>query len=310
MKYKKLGNTGLEVSRIGFGACAIGGHDYGKVDDNESRKAIRKALDCGINFFDTADVYGFGHSEEILGSVIGKQRDDVIIATKFGVAWDESGKTYRNSSPGYVKKAVEASLKRLRIDTIDLYQIHWPDGNTPIEDTIDVLQTCIREGKIRYIGCSNFDDSLVNQVQKYCSLSSQQVSYSLADRSNEDSIIKLGRNHNMGIIAYNVLARGLFSGKYQDNKVFEGTDTRSRDRFFDDNHYTRLTDCTKTLAEISGRHGFKPAQCAISWTLKNKYVTTAIVGAKTEEQVQENARAVELEISSDEYNELVKKSTI
>jgi len=174
MEYKKLGETDLEISRIGFGCWAIGGHGYGKVDDNESIEAIKKALDSGINFFDTADVYGFGHSEEILGKALGTQRNDVIIATKFGINWKENGHTFKDCSAKRVVKAVENSLRRLKIDTIPLYQIHWPDPNTTLQETMGALIDCQKSGKIRYIGSSNFNAGLIEQIQKIGRIESLQ----------------------------------------------------------------------------------------------------------------------------------------
>ena len=166
MEYKYIGNTINQITRIGFGCWAIGGHGYGNVSDDESIKSIQHAIDLGINFFDTADVYGFGHSEEILSKALGNKRHEVFIATKFGVAWDENGNTKKDCSPSRVVKALDASLKRLRIEIIPLYQIHWPDGTTNLDDTLDVLEKCQREGKIINIGCSNFSSELLGSIKK------------------------------------------------------------------------------------------------------------------------------------------------
>lgn len=151
-----LGSTDLHVSRVGFGCAVMGGWDYGAADDNESISAVHAALDQGINFFDTADVYGLGHAEEVLGRALRDQGDDVVVATKFGVRWDAQGRTVRDCSPGWVVRALEDSLRRLGRERISLYQIHWPDPTVPIEDTMEALERCRAQGKIQHIGCCNF----------------------------------------------------------------------------------------------------------------------------------------------------------
>ena len=162
MEFRRLNNTNLEISRIGFGCWAIGGHGYGQVEETDAIAAIRKAVGEGINFFDTADVYGFGQSEKILSKALGHTRHKVVIATKFGVNWNDEGETFKDISAKHVKEAVEASLKRLEIESIPLYQVHWYDGKTPIEETLEVLNKCKKEGKIQNIGVSNFDMDLEN----------------------------------------------------------------------------------------------------------------------------------------------------
>src|SRR5947207_3407434 len=156
MEYRKLAFTDLEVSRVGFGGWAISGHGWGPVDDRESAAAVQRALDLGINLFDTADVYGFGHSEEVLASALGDERRHAVIATKFGVTWDARGRVSRDVSPPRVVAALEASLRRLRLDCIPLYQVHWPDGATPVAATMEALRRCQEAGKVRWIGCCNF----------------------------------------------------------------------------------------------------------------------------------------------------------
>lgn len=175
MEYKKLGHSDIEVSRIGFGCWAIGGHGYGKVDDRDSMLAIQKAVDLGINFFDTADVYGFGHFEEILSKALGSKRHDVVIATKFGVNWDNNGKTFLDCSPGRIETAIDASLRRLKLEMIPLYQIHWYDNVTPLEEVLLQLKRCQEIGKIRYIGLSNFPIALLVEFLNTYSIEAIQM---------------------------------------------------------------------------------------------------------------------------------------
>ena len=214
MEYTKLGMADLNVSRIGFGCWAIGGHGYGKVRDSESVEAIREALRLGINFFDTADVYGFGHSEEVLSKALGRDRKNVVIATKFGVSWNKDGKTFKDCSKKRIAKALDDSLKRLRLDCIPLYQIHWNDEKTPIAEIMESLQKHRDAGKIKHIGCTNFTWKLIEEASVYCRIESLQCRYHIAERANEPTIKKCSEKLEMGIIAYEALGRGLFSGKY------------------------------------------------------------------------------------------------
>ena len=189
MEYKRLGLTDLKVSRIGFGCWAMGGHGWGKVDDKDSIAAIRRALDLGVNFFDTADVYGFGHSERILSKALGTNRSKVIIATKFGLKWDKSGKITKDISSKRVVEALDNSLKRLGVDCIPLYQIHWPDNITSISETMVALRKCQEKGKIKYIGCSNFSVKLIKEAQKISRLESLQLPYNITMRKIENKLI-------------------------------------------------------------------------------------------------------------------------
>jgi aryl-alcohol dehydrogenase-like predicted oxidoreductase len=181
--------TGFRVSRIGFGCAPMGGYDYGNVREGESIDAVHKALDMGINFFDTADVYGFGRAEEVLGRALGTERNNVIIATKFGLKWDASSRVSRDCSKKRVYQAIEGSLRRLKIEAITLYQIHWPDPETSIEETMEALLLSKEAGKIKHIGCSNFKIDLVQQCQKVGRLEFLQDSYNLVDRAAEKELL-------------------------------------------------------------------------------------------------------------------------
>ena len=290
MEYTPLGSTNLQISRIGFGCAAIGGYDYGRVDDDASIAAIHRAIDLGVNFFDTADIYGLGHSEEILGRAIHSCKHDVIVATKGGIRWNNKGVIQRDNSAQWLEKAIEDSLRRLQVDSISLYQIHWPDLNTPISETMEVLERCQRNGKIRFIGCCNFPIELLHEGQKHIRLESLQIPYSLAEQENRQ-LIELSHNtYSMTPLAYNVLAQGLFTGKYDQRSEFSGSDLRLRSLLFKniDNNLKKL----KKLKDIAELYHKTPAQTAIRWALDSTNVGCALTGAKTSKQIEENIKAI------------------
>lgn len=299
MEYAKLGSSDLNVSRIGFGCWAIGGHGYGAVDDGESTRAIRKALDLGVNFFDTADVYGFGHSEEILSKALDSRRHDVVIATKFGVRWDDSGRTFRDCSAKAVMEAIDGSLRRLKVDCIPLYQIHWHDRKTPLAETMEALRRCQVAGKVRYLGCSNFSLDLIGESRKNGRLESIQMPYSIGQREAEEMLRTCHDHLGMGTLVYSILIRGLLSGKYGAEASFNGGDTRSRDEQFKGTLLARNLALSEALRSLSRRCGMSPVQGAIRWVLNQPHVTSAIVGAKTAAQIEENVGAVDRILCSD-----------
>ena len=302
MEYKRLGLTDFEVSRIGFGCWAIGGHGYGKVDDRESIAAIRKALDLGINFFDTADVYGFGHSEEILCKGLGSKRNDVIIATKFGVNWDAQGNTFRDCNPRHIVETLEGSLRRLNIDCIPLYQIHWYDNKTQISKTMETLLKCQESGKIRYIGCSNFTSELVNEAFKVHRIESTQLPYSVIYKDLEPEMLKCIETLNMGAIAYGVLLRGLLSGKYNINCKFKDNDTRNTDEDFKGERIKRNFIVLDALQCVAKHYDKTPSQVAIRWVLDNPAITCALSGIKKVEQIIENSGALGWRLAEEDRN--------
>jgi len=289
MEYRKLGLTELEISRIGFGCWAIGGHGYGEVDDRKSVLAIERALDLGINFFDTADVYGFGHSEEILSKALGSKRHDVVIATKGGVKWNENGETARDCSPQRIEAAIDASLRRLRLDTIPLYQIHWYDNVTPFHEVLSALTRHQQEGKIRYIGLCNFPAALLMDMADVWDVQSIQMPYSIAHGALDDGIIRYTKRRRASLLVYNVLMRGLLTGKYDPGTVFGAGDTRAGDVNWS---ATKMREHQDLISELSRRGRLcnrTPSQVAIRWVLNCDMVTCAIVGIKTVDQVEENA---------------------
>ena len=304
MEYTKLGLTDLEVSRIGFGCWAIGGHGYGKVDDNESIEAIKKALDSGINFFDTADVYGFGHSEEILGKALGTQRNDVIIATKFGINWKENGHTFKDCSAKRVVKALENSLRRLKLETIPLYQIHWPDPNTTLQETMGALIDCQKSGKIKYIGCSNSNGVLIEQIQKIGRIESLQSSYSLLDRAVEKGVLQCCQKFNMAFVGHSPLARGFLSGKYKIGHKFLELDTRNESSYFSRRHLTEKKRLLDKMTKLGEHYRKTVSQVALRWLLDNPMVTCVVVGLRNIHQVKENIASMDWRLSSEDFKNL------
>lgn len=299
MEYKKLGLTDLKISRIGFGCWAIGGYGYGNVNDDESIKAIRTALDMGVNFFDTADIYGFGHSEKILAKALGSERNKVITATKFGLSRDKNGNIYKDCSPQRIRKKLEHSLKRLKIDSIPIYQIHWHDGKTPLASIIEVLEKFREEGKIRHIGCCNFSTKLLFEINKTGRIELLQCEHNILQDLNLD-VIKYAEKFKVSIVTYNVLLRGFFYGKYNFASKFDDKDTRKKDKnFYGETLKSNLAILEK-LKQIGIKYNKSTGQIAIRMVLDNPGITSAIIGAKTKEQVQENVLALDFNIQKED----------
>lgn len=287
MDERKLGSEGPELTTIGFGCWALGGNGRGDVggwgpqDDRESTDAIHVALDHGINWFDTAAVYGMGHSEEVLGAALGKRRRDVIVATKFGLVWDEQGHLTNRASYDSVIRECDASLRRLNTDYIDLYQQHWPDREgTPVEETMRALNDLVSAGKVRYVGVSNFDVPLLEQALQVRHLDSLQPQYNLFNREVEAEILPFCQAHGIGVVAYSPLASGLLGGSYTSDKTFDTTDWRAHSPDFTGDGLRRNLARVDRLRQIAERQGKSVPQLAVAWVLSHPAVTSAIVGVR------------------------------
>ena len=310
MEMKKLGKEGPLISRIGFGALAIGGFHYGKTNDEDSVKAVKKALDLGINFFDTADVYGFGKSEEILSKGLGEKRDKVIIATKVGVRWDENLKSsYYDLSPDHIFNSVNKSLSNLKIKKIPLYQMHYPDLSVPAKETMSALLKIKEEGKIQHIGCSNFTPELIEEYQNYGRIESIQVAYNLLDQKAEKDIFPICKKFNMGVIVYSPLAQGILTGKYRGIKFTE-EDRRSKSKYFLPENQEKINILLEEMKKIGKRYNKTIGQVALRWILENDNVTCAIVGSKTQEEIEEASGASDWELKEEEIKELKRLGNI
>jgi aryl-alcohol dehydrogenase-like predicted oxidoreductase len=310
MEYKKLDITELNISRLCFGCWAIGGHGWGNIDDEDSIRAIKTARDLGINFFDTADCYGFGHSEEILSKALGNDRNKVVIATKVGVTWNKAKQIGRNLSHDYIVKALEDSLRRLRIDSIPLYQIHWPDVNTPIEDTINTLKKCQESGKIQYYGCSNFSYRLVKNAQKYGNISTIQLPYNLIKREFENEIPVYNNDLHMAVMVYDTLAKGLLTGKFNVGSIFDLNDVRRRDENYQGEKFKKNLLFVETLRKIGVKYNKSCSHVALRWLLDNSNITAVIVGIKKSGQIIENTGSLDWTLEKCDYDLLSEHKVI
>jgi len=289
MDYVSLWPGGPPVSRVAFGCAAIGGHDYGPVDDATSIAAIRRALELGVTLFDVADVYGFGRAERVLGMALREtSAHRAVVATKVGVRWDDAGRTRRDLSPAWIRAAVEGSLERLGVEHIPLYQLHWPDPATPLDETLGAMQSLVAEGKIGAIGVCNFDLGLLAQARALAPVVSNQCPLSVAERGWEEAIRAGAEVHNTPTLAYNVLGHGLFSGKYREGATFEGGDLRGRSALFEPERVRRTHLTVERLTLTGRRLGRTPVQVAIAWALQQPGVACALTGVKHAPQIEEN----------------------
>ena len=310
MKYTHLEGLGVKLSCLGLGGEQLGGHGWGKVSESQMVKAVHKAIDSGVTFFDTAPIYGLGHSEEVLGKALSAARKNVIIATKVGLVWkkNEPFEKFTDSSPANIEKEVDMSLKRLGSDYIDVYQIHWPDPNTPIEDTLFAMKKLKQSGKIRCIGCCNFSLELLREAVKYGEIRTIQIPYNLIDRKFESDLLPFCRENNIAVLAYSPIARGFLSAKYNQNITFGLDDHRSRseDEYFQDEAFSKNLRVLEKLRFVAKKLNKTPAQIALRWVLQNPYVATAIFGAKNTVQVEENVVASDFTLSQEDIEFLNK----
>lgn len=310
MEYRKLGNSDLKISAVGLGTWAYGNDTFGKVEDQQSIKAIRAAVDSGINLIDTAPAYGDGHAEKVVGKAIQGIRDKVVVATKCGTHRD-GPKYIRDLSPQIIRTEIENSLKRLDIEQIDLYQIHWPDPDTPLEDSVEELLKLKQEGKFKYLAVCNFGVELMQEISEMADIISLQPQYSLLKREIEDQIIPYLLNNNLGTLSYGTLGGGILSGKYKERPQFDDEkDNRAGFYpFFREENWDQTQSLIQLLREIAAKNNKTPAQTAISWAINRPAITTALVGAKNEKQARENAEAADFKLSKKEMEALTKKSS-
>ncbi len=291
MNTRKLGDSDLHLSEIGLGTWAIGGEggnfSWGPQDDKDSTAAILRALELGVNWIDTAAIYGFGHSEEVVGKAV-KGRKDLIIATKCSQAWDENRVVTPNLSRQSVRKECEASLRRLGIDVIDLYQIHWPADNERIEEGWEEIGRLIRDGKVRYGGVSNFhyDMNNMRRTQAVRPITSLQSAYSILRRYPEGETFDYGREHHIGFLPYSPMQAGLLTGKF-DKKKIAAADWRNQAKEFSEANIPINYWFVDQLRPIAAKYGKTVAQLALAWVLRRPEVTSAIVGARRPSQIEE-----------------------
>ena len=310
MQKRQLGNSDLQITPIGVGAWAMGGGDWafswGHQEDKNSIEAIHTALDAGINWIDTAAIYGLGHSEEVVGKAIAGRTSPPYIFTKCGLVWDDKRQISRSLKADSVRREVEASLRRLRIDAIDLYQIHWPDPEPEIEEGWQVLAQLKKEGKVRNIGVSNFNVTQMKRAQKFAPITSLQPPYNIVTADIEKEVLPFCREHNIGVIVYSPMKSGLLSGKMTRERIAKlpPDDFRPRTVSFKEPLLTRNLGLVEVLRAIGDRHGHTPGEVAIAWTLRDPVVTGAIVGMRSAEQAKQIVRSAEFRLSNEEILEI------
>lgn len=316
MEYRKLGNTDLQLSVITYGAFAIGGNMWGGNEQKDSIESVRASIDNGVTTLDTAPFYGFGLSEEMIGEAIkGYDRSKIQLLTKFGLVWDGSNQgkgdfffdaeddgkvlpVYKYSSKASVIKEVEESLKRLQTDYIDLLQIHWPDSTTPISETMEALEILIQQGKIRAAGVSNYSVDQVKEAKQTANIASNQVSYSMLNRSLEKDLAPYALENNLGIIVYSPMERGLLTGKYfKDGKLKEND---HRNDYFQQFDLKKVETFLDTITPIAEQKGASLSQLVLRWTSLQPAITVVLAGARNAEQAIANAKAMDIHISTEE----------
>jgi aryl-alcohol dehydrogenase-like predicted oxidoreductase len=304
---RTLGNSDLQLTPIGFGAWAIGGGDWkfawGPQDDNQSIEAIHRALDRGINWIDTAAVYGLGHSEEVVARALKSTSHKPHVFTKCALRWNEDRSIYNSIKADSVRLELEASLRRLNVETIDLYQIHWPNPDAEIEEGWEELARLQQQGKIRWIGVSNFNVEQMKRAQKIAPITSLQPPYSMLRRAIEAEILPFVQQQGIGVINYSPMLSGLLTGKMTAERVaaMPADDWRRNAVEFNEPRLSRNLQLVELLREIGGGHGVTPGVVAVAWTLHHPAITAAIVGGRSGKQVEEIAPALNFRLSQEEY---------
>lgn len=301
MKYRKLGKNGPEISVIGFGSWAIGGgwaSGWGEQDDQISGESVRAALDAGVTFYDTAAVYGLGHSEVVIGQALKGDRDKVILATKCGLVWDENGTVSKNGTFDSVIKEAEASLRRLGTDYIDLYQMHWPDidTNASAEETIRAMDKLVQDGKIRYVGVSNYNVAQLEESLTVRHVDALQPPYSILRPAAEKELLPFCQDKGIGVVGYSSLTSGLLSGNYTYDTTFDAGDWRSRSKSHTGEGLKKNVDLAEKLKVIASRFDITLPQLAVAYTLAHPALTSAIVGVRKPSHITSVLPAVDVKL--------------
>jgi aryl-alcohol dehydrogenase-like predicted oxidoreductase len=310
---KKLGNSDLQITPVGFGAWAAGGpgweFSWGPQDDADSIAAILRSLELGLNWIDTAAVYGMGHSEQVVARALREWKGSrPYVFTKCVLRWDETGKITPNHSAASIRKECEDSLRRLEVDVIDLYQVHWPprDNGPTLEEAWQTVAALQKEGKARWIGVSNFDAAQMRRAQAIAPVTSNQPPYSILRRAIEDEVLPFCQRRGIGTISYSPMASGLLTGAMTRERAagLPADDFRSRNPEFREPKLSRNIELVERLRKVGARHGRGPGEVAIAWVLKNLAVTGAIVGARNAKQAEGVVRASELKLAPEEIAEI------
>jgi aryl-alcohol dehydrogenase-like predicted oxidoreductase len=310
MQTRHLGNSDMHLTPIGVGAWAMGGagwaFSWGPQDDDDSVSAIHAMLDRGVNWIDTAAVYGLGHAEEVVGRAVKGRRNPPYIFTKCARAWNEQRQIIKCLKRESVRQECEASLRRLGVDRIDLYQIHWPEPDEDVEEGWETLARLKEEGKVRYIGVSNFNVAQLERARKIAPITSVQPPYSLASPEVEDDVLPYAHQHGIGVIVYSPMKNGLLTGAMTRERIasLDQEDFRRRNPHFQEPLLTRNLAYAELLKTIAARHGRTAGEAAIAWALRDSAVTAAIVGVRNASQVHGVIGALEFRLSPDEISEI------
>jgi aryl-alcohol dehydrogenase-like predicted oxidoreductase len=310
MQTRTLGNSDLQITGIGIGAWAMGGGDWafswGHQEDDQSIAAIHTALDAGVNWIDTAAIYGLGHSEEVVGKAIAGRANRPYVFTKCSLVWNEQRQISRSLKADSIRREVEASLRRLKVDAIDLYQIHWPDPEPDIEEGWQTLVQLKKEGKVRHIGVSNFNVAQMKRAQSVAPITSLQPPYNIVTSDIEKEVLPFCREQGIGVIVYSPMKSGLLTGKMTRERIAKlpPDDFRPRTVSFKEPLLTRNLGLVEVLRGIGERHGHTPGEVAIAWALRDPVVTGAIVGMRSAEQARQVVRAAEFRLTPGEILEI------
>src|SRR5579864_3334981 len=313
MQKKRLGKSDLELTPLGIGAWAMGGSGWqfawGPQDDNDSIAAIHAALDRGLNWIDTAAVYGLGHSEEVVAKALQGRSQRPYVFTKCERIWNERGEIAKSLKAASIRQEVEGSLGRLKVDVIDLYQIHWPEPDVDIEEGWATMAKLKQEGKVRYIGVSNFNADQMKRAQAIAPITSLQPPYSIISPEIEESMLPYAAANNIGVIVYSPMKSGLLSGAMTRERVraLPADDFRRRAPHFQEPLLSRNLELAELLRDIGERHGRTPGEVAVAWTLRHSAVTAAIVGMRSAQQVEGVIGAAEFRLSPEELAEIERR---
>jgi aryl-alcohol dehydrogenase-like predicted oxidoreductase len=305
MQFRLLGRSGLKVSALGLGCMGMS-EFYGPGDDKESIATIHRALELGVNFLDTSDSYGPHKNEELVGEAIKGKRDQVVLATKFGIVRDPKDPTARgfNGKPDYVRKSCEGSLRRLGVETIDLYYQHRVDPNTPIEETVGAMAQLVKDGKVRYLGLSEASPQTLRRAAKVYPISALQTEYSLWSRDPESEILPTCRELGIGFVAYSPLGRGFLTGQVQRFEDFPADDFRRSDPRFQGNNFQKNLDLVRRVEEIAKEKRCKPSQLALAWVLAQGKDIIPIPGTKRRKYLEENVGALEVRLTEEDLQRI------